>query len=327
MEHKIIADLLRQGGFLMVNKNMLKMFGMNKTLVLSIFLDKGHGYNYEHFFCTREYIRGITGMDMRTITLIIAFWRDLGVITSVKEGVPAKTYYTVNLFALVQTITPAFDNATSEMEKPLTSDDISEVENELPSEFKKPLPCEMEKPLPYIYKINKTPDNKTPDIKTPDNNDYCTHARARTAVGEDVVDARNIDWEDVKQRWNQIAEKYSLPRLISYTQQRKVNFMGTLAALETPTVDFFFAELERIMETSYFLRGIKKVEEKDGYRDEEATPWRPSFTWFTTPGKFTLAREGEFGARTLEKKWERFHKKQTTTEKEGVKDAEKGGAL
>lgn len=323
MEHKIIADLLRQGGFLMVNKNMLKMFGMYKTLVLSIFLDKGHGYNYEHFYCTREYIREITGMDMRTITQIIAFWRDSGVITSVKEGLPAKTYYTVNLDALVQTITPAFDNATSEMENPLTSDDISEVESELPSGFKKPLPCEMEKPLSYIYKINKTPDNKTPYKKDIIINN--THAHAR--VEADVVDARNIDWEVVKQRWNQIAEKYVLPRLLGFTQQRKVNFMGTLATLETPTVDFFFAELERIMETSYFLRGIKKVEEKDGYRDEEATPWRPKFDWFVTPGKFILAREGNFGERTLEKKWDRFHKKQTTTEKEGVKDAEKGGAL
>lgn len=325
MEHKIIADLLRQGGFLMVNKNMLKMFGMYKTLVLSLFLDKGHGYNYEHFYCTREYIRGITGMDMRTITQIVAFWRDLGVITSVKEGLPAKTYYTVDLAALVQTIAPAFDDAHSGVAKPLSSDGSSETENELPSGFEKPRFREMEKPLSYIYKINKTPDNKTPYKKDIIVNS--THACVRETVGAVDVDARNIDWEDVKQRWNQIAEKYTLPRLLGYSQQRKVKFIGTLATLETPTVDFFFAELERIMETSYFLRGIKKVEEKDGYRDEEATPWRPSFDWFITPGNFILAREGKFGERTLEKKWDRFHKKQTTTEKEGVKDAEKGGAL
>lgn len=312
MEHKIIADLLRQGGFLMVNKAMLKMFGTTKTIILSLVLDKGHEYNYERFYCTREYLRNETNMDLMTITKAIAFWRDQGVITSVREGLPARVYYTINLDALATVLAPAFAPAC-----PVKNPEDSQVQKPLPSQWKNP----------PVYIDNKTPDNKTPNIKTPDINDYCTHACARTAVGEVVVDARNIDWEDVKQRWNQIAEKYSLPRLISYTQQRKVNFMGTLAALETPTVDFFFAELERIMETSYFLRGIKKVEEKDGYRDEEATPWRPSFTWFTTPGKFTLAREGEFGARTLEKKWERFHKKQTTTGKEGVKDAEKGGAL
>lgn len=324
MEHKIIADLLRQGGFLMVNKAMLKMFGINNTLVLSIILDKGHGYNYEHFYCTREYIQAVTSMDLRTITKTIAFWRDMEVVSSVKEGVPATTYYTVNVDTLVKIITPAFEVHTSEYKNPLSCGAPSENKNATSRECKNVLSGEC-KNVPTIYIDNKTPDNKTPYKKDIIINS--THAPARPTVGADVDDARNIDWEDVKQRWNQIAEKYVLPRLLGFTQQRKVNFIGTLATLETPTVDFFFAELERIMETSYFLRGIKKVEEKDGYRDEEATPWRPSFNWFVTPGNFMLAREGKFGERTLEKKWDRFHKKQTTTEKEGVKDAEKGGAL
>lgn len=326
MEHKIIADLLRQGGFLMVNKAMLKMFGMKNTLVLSIFLDKGHGYNYEHFYCTREYIREMTGMVVPSITKTIAYWRDLGVITFVKEGVPAKTYYTINLDALVKTITPAFNSASSEMENGLTSVIPSGYENNPSSGIEKNLSSEIENSLSYIYKINKTPDNKTP-YKKDSIIVNSTHAHTRATVGAVVDEVRNIDWEDIKQRWNQIAEKYSLPRLLGYTQHRKVKFIGTLATLETPTVDFFFSELERIMETSYFLQGIKKVEEQDGYRNEEATDWRPSFDWFISPGNFILAREGKFGTRTLEKKWERFHKKQTTTEKEGVKDAEKGGAL
>lgn len=323
MEHKIIADLLRQGGFLMVNKNMLKMFGMYKTLVLSLFLDKGHGYNYEHFYCTREYIREITGMDMRTITQIVAFWRDSGVITSVKEGLPAKTYYTVNMAALVQTIAPAFGNAHSEEEKPLACGDTSELENERDSEFEKPRPSEMEKPLSYIYKINKTPDNKTPDKKDSikiDDTDACARVDAPTGT-------KDVDWKEVMSRWNKIADQYTMPKLLAMTPQRKINFLGTLAAMENPTVDFFFAELERIMATSYFLQGIKRVEEKDGYRTEEATSWVPSFDWFIRPGNFVKYREGKSAERSLVKKWERLHKKQTTTEKEGVKDAEKGGAL
>lgn len=312
MEHKIIADLLRQGGFLMVNKNMLKTFGMGRTLVLSVLLDKGQEYDYNHFFCTREYIRSITSMDVTTITKSIAFWVNSGVLTSVNEGLPKKTFYTVNLPKLAEVISPAFDATTSEMKNPLSR------------EMNFPLTNEMKNNLTYI-------DNKTPDNKTPYKKDSIivnsTHACTRATVGAVVDEVRNIDWEDIKQRWNQIAEKYSLPRLLGYTQHRKVKFIGTLATLETPTVDFFFAELERIMETSYFLQGIKKVEEHDGYRNEEATDWRPSFDWFISPGNFILAREGKFGTRTLEKKWDRFHKKQTTTEKEGVKDAEKGGAL
>lgn len=321
MEHKIIADLLRQGGFLMVNKAMLKMFGVKNTLVLSIILDKGHVYNYEHFYCTREYIREMTGMIVPSITKIIAFWRDLGVITSVKEGVPAKTYYTINLDALVKTITPAFDTTSSEMENNLSSVTPSEYENSLASEYENSLTSEYENSLTYID--NKTPDNKTPDKKDSikiDDTDACAREVATT-------ETKDVDWKEVMSRWNKIADQYTMPKLLAMTPQRKINFMGTLSAMENPTVDFFFAELERIMATSYFLQGIKRVEEKDGYRTEEATTWVPSFDWFIRPGNFVKYREGKSAERSLVKKWERFHKKQTATEKEGVKDAEKGGAL
>lgn len=323
MEHKIIADLLRQGGFLMVNKNMLKMFGINNTLVLSILLDKGHGYNYEHFYCTREYIGAITGLDLRTITKTITFWRDMEVVSSVKEGVPATTYYTVNVDTLVKIITPAFEEHTSECKNPLSSSSSSENKNVTYSECKNELSSECKNALTYIYKINKTPDNKTPDkqdsIKK-DDDDAC--ARVEVTTGTE-----DVDWKDVMSRWNKIADQYTMPKLLAMTPQRKINFLGTISAMENPTVDFFFAELERIMATSYFLQGIKKVEEKDGYRTEEATSWVPSFDWFIRPGNFVKYREGKSAERSLVKKWERFHKKQTATEKEGVKDAEKGGAL
>lgn len=321
MERKIIADLLRQGGFLMVNKNMLKMFGMNNTLVLSIFLDKGQGYNYEHFYCTREYIQEITSLDVRAITKIIAFWRDMGVISSVKEGVPATTYYTVNLDTLVKTITPAFDGITSESENALSSGAPSEIENALSSECKNALSGECKNALSiYIDKDSSIKDSSIKDSIKKDDTDACAREVATT-------ETKDVDWKEVMSRWNKIADQYTMPKLLAMTPQRKINFLGTLSAMENPTVDFFFAELERIMATSYFLQGIKRVEEKDGYRTEEATSWVPSFEWFIRPGNFVKYREGKSAERSLVKKWERFHKKQTTTEKEGVKDAEKGGAL
>lgn len=321
MERKIIADLLRQGGFLMVNKNMLSKFGINKTLVLSIFLDKGYGYNYEHFFCTREYIQAITGMDVRTITKIVAFWRDMGVISSVKEGVPATTYYTVNLDTLVKTITPAFDGTSSEVENALSSVAPSELENDTHSEFKNELTSEY-KNASAIYK-DKDSSIKDSSIKDSiEIND--TDACAREVP---TTETKDVDWKEVMSRWNKIADQYTMPKLLAMTPQRKINFLGTLTAMETPTVDFFFAELERIMATSYFLQGIKRVDDGDGYRTEEATSWVPSFDWFIRPGNFVKYREGKSAERSLVKKWERFHKKQTGAEKEGDTNAEKGGAV
>lgn len=321
MNNKIIADLLRQGGFLMVNKNMLKMFGVKNTLVLSIILDKGHGYNYEHFYCTREYIQEITSLDVRAITKIIAFWRDMGVISSVKEGVPATTYYTVNLDTLVKTITPAFDGISSESENALSSGAPSEIENELSSECKNALSRECKNALSiYIDKDSSIKDSSIKDSIKKDDTDACAREVATT-------ETKDVDWKEVMSRWNKIADQYTMPKLLAMTPQRKMNFLGTLSAMETPTVDFFFAELERIMATSYFLQGIKRVDDGNGYRTEEATSWVPSFDWFIRPGNFVKYREGKSAERSLVKKWERFHKKQTTTEKEGVKDAEKGGAL
>lgn len=321
MEHKIIADLLRQGGFLMVNKNMLKMFGINNTLVLSILLDKGHGYNYERFYCTREYIQAITGLDLRTITKTISFWRDMEVVTSVKEGVPATTYYTVNVDTLVKIITPAFEAHTSEYKNPLTSSASSDNKNATYSESKNELSSESKNvPTIYIDKDSSIKDSSIKDSIKIDDTDACARVEVTTGT-------KDVDWKEVMSRWNKIADQYTMPKLLAMTPQRKINFLGTLAAMENPTVDFFFAELERIMATSYFLQGIKKVEEKDGYRTEEATSWVPSFDWFIRPGNFVKYREGKSAERSLVKKWERFHKKQTTTEKEGVKDAEKGGAL
>lgn len=322
MSNRIIADLLRQGGFLMVNKNMLKMFGINNALVLSILLDKGHGYNYEHFYCTREYIQAITGLDLRTITKTIAFWRDMEVVSSVKEGVPATTYYTVNVDTLVKIITPAFEGQTSEYKNPLSCSASSENKNATSCESKNVLSSEC-KNVPTIYIDNKTPDNKTPDKKDSikiDDTDACARVVATTET-KDVV------WKEVMSRWNKIADQYTMPKLLAMTPQRKINFLGTLTAMENPTVDFFFAELERIMATSYFLQGIKRVDDGDGYRTEEATSWVPSFDWFVRPGNFVKYREGKSAERSLVKKWERFHKKQTGAEKEGGTNVEKGGAV
>lgn len=307
MSNRIIADLLSQGGYFVINKKMMRAFGIRKTLVLGLILDKGQEYNFTHFYCTREYIRSITGMDVATITKAIAFWRDCGVITSVKEGIPSKTYYTVDTNALAATLSAAFDTTSSGEKKLLTC----QQENLLDSEMKNPLSY-----------IDKDSSIKDPIDKTPKKDD--TDACAREVATTETDD---VDWKEVMSRWNKIADQYTMPKLLAMTPQRKINFLGTLTAMETPTVDFFFAELERIMATSYFLQGIKKVDDGDGYRTEEATSWVPSFDWFIRPGNFVKYREGKSAERSLVKKWERFHKKQTGAEKEGDTNAEKGGAV
>ena len=317
MEHKIIADLLRQGGFLMVNKAMLKMFGINNTLVLSILLDKGHGYNYEHFYCTREYIQAITGLDLRTITKTITFWRDMEVVSSVKEGVPATTYYTVNVDTLVKIITPAFEGQTSECKNPLTCSAPSEYKNDTYSEYKNELSRES-KNVPTIY-IDKDSSIKDSSNKTPDK---------KVFSNENTKKLRNFNWDEVMDRWNELATRYKIPTLRLWSDSRKKAFTARMKDLGTDDINVFFAELEKALHCSLFLQGRKYIDEGNGnYRFENLDRFPSSFDFFTSKQGFARTIEGNYADKDLVQVWERKHKKQTTTEKEGVKDAEKGGAL
>ena len=303
MEHKIIADLLRQGGFLMVNKAMLKMFGTTKTIILSLVLDKGHEYNYERFYCTREYLRNETNMDLMTITKVIAFWREKGVITSIREGLPARTYYSINLDALAAVIAPAF-SPTSPVENP----DDCQVQN--------PLPSQLKNPPAYIDKDSSIKDssNKTPDKKVFSN--------------ENTKKLLNFDWGEVMARWNELATRYKIPTLRLWSDSRKKAFTARMKDLGTDDINVFFAELEKALHCSLFLQGRKYIDEGNGnYRFENLDRFPSSFDFFTSKQGFARTIEGNYADKDLVQVWERKHKKQTTTEKEGVKDAAKGGAL
>lgn len=167
-----------------------------------------------------------------------------------------------------------------------------------------------------------------PDINTDINTDIKPDNIQKVFSNENTKKLRNFNWDEVMARWNELATRYKIPTLRLWSDARKKAFTARMKDLGTDDINVFFAELEKALHCSLFLQGRKYIDEGNGnYRFENLDRFPSSFDFFTSKQGFTRTIEGNYADKDLVQVWERKHKKQTTTEKEGVKDAEKGGAL
>ena len=101
-----------------------------------------------------------------------------------------------------------------------------------------------------------------------------------------------FDDSDVIQRWNTIAEKYNLPKVLMLTPKRK-NKLSRVLKENKVTIDEYFATLDSAIKVSLFLRGIKVIYEGGESRIENKD-WKSSFDFFLGDGKFLKTREGNY---------------------------------
>ena len=101
-----------------------------------------------------------------------------------------------------------------------------------------------------------------------------------------------FDDSDVVQRWNTIAEKYNLPKILALTPERKKRLIKVLKENKV-TIDEYFEILNSAIRVSLFLRGIKVIYEKGESRVENKD-WKSSFDFFLERGKFLKTREGNY---------------------------------
>lgn len=101
-----------------------------------------------------------------------------------------------------------------------------------------------------------------------------------------------FDDSDVVQRWNTIAEKYKLPKILALTPERKKRLVKVLKENKV-TIDEYFEILNSAIRVSLFLRGIKVIYEKGESRVENKD-WKSSFDFFLERGKFLKTREGNY---------------------------------
>lgn len=95
---QFINKLLSNGGFIILNKPLVKELGLDLGVVLSYMIKQWGNFEYKEFFYTLEKIEDETGLSRSTIRRNIKALIDKGfVINKGFKGKPPKQYYALNL--------------------------------------------------------------------------------------------------------------------------------------------------------------------------------------------------------------------------------------
>ena len=132
----IITKTLKSNGYFVINKHLMKILGLNKTVILSMFIDKADYYDNEMFFYTiNDIIDALGGgLNEREIRATIkSLIDDDLIIDKGMIGVPAKRFFMINEIK----ISELFDNPS-----PCENDSASPIKNDNPS------PCKIDRARP-----------------------------------------------------------------------------------------------------------------------------------------------------------------------------------
>lgn len=105
-----------------------------------------------------------------------------------------------------------------------------------------------------------------------------------------------IDWADVLNRWNRIADKYNLSKISVITDKRKQQFKARLAEHKLTPVEFF-GIVNKGIGTSWFLQGQRQEVGSDGIPQmvELDNKWKASFDFCLQSQSFSRIRENFYG--------------------------------
>lgn len=95
MNKYLLINLLKQGGYFMVNKILIKKLGLVEASVLALLLDMNaqHGDN---FFVTADTAKDMLNLGRRPYDSAIASLKESGIITTYLKCAPPKTYFIIN---------------------------------------------------------------------------------------------------------------------------------------------------------------------------------------------------------------------------------------
>ncbi|MEE3704579.1 hypothetical protein V2I29_03135 [Campylobacter sp. CX2-8023-23] len=120
----IITKTLKSNGYFVINKHLMKTLGLNKAVILSLFIDKADYYDNEMFFYTiNDIIDALGGgLNEREIRAAIkSLIDDDLIIDKGMIGVPAKRFFMINEIK----ISELFDNPS-----PIKNDTPSPIKND-----------------------------------------------------------------------------------------------------------------------------------------------------------------------------------------------------
>ncbi|WP_086245275.1 hypothetical protein [Campylobacter devanensis] len=207
----IITKTLKSNGYFVINKHLMKILGLSKAVILSMFIDKADYYDNEMFFYTINDIidalgGGLSEREIRaTIKSLID---DDLIIDKGMIGVPAKRFFMINEIK----ISELFDNPS-----PCENDSASPIKNDTPS------PCKIDRARPskndsargvkndraniIINSKSLLLNNTNPHITNPNN-----------------TNTNNIKEKNLKKESPSSFKKPSLEELESYAKEIEANF-------------------------------------------------------------------------------------------------------
>ena len=103
----LVIEAFKSTGYLIVNKTLIKQFGLLPAILLSNYIDK-HIYFREKFpdndgwfFLTHENQMNQLGMAEYSIRKYKTYLKDKGIIKTTQKGIPAKEWYKIDFQKLV----------------------------------------------------------------------------------------------------------------------------------------------------------------------------------------------------------------------------------
>lgn len=107
---RVLLETFSSGAYLVINKELIKMYGAINALFLSnlidkfrYFLDKNNVNSKAGFFLTYEDQTEQIGLSKHQLREAKQFFIEKGILYTKKEGIPAKEFYYINLETLLQT--------------------------------------------------------------------------------------------------------------------------------------------------------------------------------------------------------------------------------
>ena len=122
MQEKInIVSLLASDNFIVINRDMLKRYGLNVTLMLCELASEYNYYNKEGkleedglFFSTIENISDKTGLSRYQQAEALKTLDEMGIVKTIVKGIPAKRYFKLDVEKLANKIA---SNSPSSLQK------------------------------------------------------------------------------------------------------------------------------------------------------------------------------------------------------------------
>lgn len=127
-----ILDLLRSDGSIIVNKKLAKKIGLNEAVILSELISRFKWHQEEGndqegwFYCTKDTLEEQTSLNRYYQDKAIEELENLGLISKITKGIPAKRYFKINENKVVSFVTGKIvkDSQTSMQESDKQESDI-----------------------------------------------------------------------------------------------------------------------------------------------------------------------------------------------------------